>query len=108
MTIKKMVPTKKKPLRRTEVFIYAEFSSEFGFDNDCTADWKSIKFTSLKRGDIFRCFDTMADGTEKPDQVDKKGNHVVYVAVEDAKEKSMPELGVVECIPVRGFNKGRV
>lgn len=95
-------PTKKKPMRRTEVFNIESRPEGLG-----RGFWKPIKFNNLKQGHIFRCFDTMDNGVEKPDQVDKKGNHMVHVALEDAKEKPMPELGVVKCLPVRGFTKER-
>jgi len=99
-----MKPTKKNPLRRTEVFVCHERRMVGGpmtVDGYC----KPIHFNKLKKGDIFRCFDTDDDGNEKPDQI-IKGQHAVQVALENTRPKPMPMLGVVECLPVRGFTKG--
>jgi hypothetical protein len=99
-----MKPTKKNPMRRTEVFVCTEKSMTLG-STMVDGWWKAIHFNKLKKGDIFRCFDTDDDGKEKPDQV-IKGQHAVQVALENARSKPAPMLGVVKCFYVRGFTKG--
>ena len=95
-----MKPTRKNPMRRTEVFTCVDdplLIRPF-------AVWKTIKFNNLKKGDIFRLWDTGEDGKEVPDQV-VRGQHVVNVALEDAKPMRMPMLAVVRSAEVRGFRR---
>ena len=104
-------PTRKKPLRRTERFESVEEQCRYPDREGVVARihgwWKTIKFHQLKKGDIFRLFDTKDNGREVPDQV-LRGHHVVNVALEDAKKMPMPMMGVVKCLPlVRGFQSRR-
>ena len=98
-----MKPTRKKPLRRVEVLVCYEHPED---STRVLGYWKNTKFSKLKKGDIFRLFDTDNIGAEKPDQKDKKGNHVINVALTDSEPQPMPTMGVVKCLPLRGFNKG--
>ena len=96
-----MKSIKKTPLRRTEVFT----SEDTKYDPTVTDGWwKSIKFNKLKKGDIFRLWETTEFGKEVPFPV-KKGQHVVNVALEDAQPRPMPELGRIQCIEVNGFGR---
>ena len=68
--------------------------------------WQRTTFSMLKKGDIFRLWDRSENGEFVPDQK-AKGEHVVQVALEDAKQMEAPTIGAVQCLPVKGFKRRR-
>ena len=69
-----------------------------------TGYWKEITFSELKRGDVFRLWDTDKDtGTLKPDHLNEDGHHDVCVATSDAKKCEPDGNYVVESFHLNGF-----
>jgi hypothetical protein len=96
----KRIPSKGiRGSRRVEVFQSREIRPGF-----VHGWWRTVKFTSLKKGNIFRLWDKTEDGGEEPDQK-VRGQHAVNVALEDAVPS--PELGRVQCDLVRGFTRSK-
>ena len=67
------------------------------------AYWIDVNFSELKKGHIFRLFDTDKDGNEKPDVLTEDGSHQICVALSDAQPTGDEfENYAVQTIPIRG------
>ena len=83
-------PAEKKTLRRTQVLVI-DHADEGEEPDTVIGYWKNIKFHQLKKGDVFRLYDSDKDGNEKPDVVEDDGRHQVCVALCDAQPMDDPD-----------------
>lgn len=87
-------------LRRTQKLLVHE---SVNIDSP-KALWVDVDFHRLKKGDIFRLFNT-ANGRERPDFMNENGAHQVCVALSGAKilKGYETENYYVQSLPLRGI-----
>jgi hypothetical protein len=100
-------PTKRKPLRRVEILAIDEILYGGGKTVEVLGKWKPIKFRQLRKGDIYRLWDTNDAGVEVPDELEK-GQHAINVALTNATPAPPTSYNhKVSTILIRGYHQRR-
>jgi hypothetical protein len=103
--------TSKQVSRSTEILVTENYE-----EGSIMGYWKATKFHQLRKGDIFRLWDTNDEGYRTPDRVNPAtGEHDVCVALTDAEYKKDeetfdkdldPTRWGVQCVAIRGVCHG--